>query len=78
MNLVVLLQKLVSYGHINGSNIDSTNPSRKVADRIVECICSAFEKDHADETVMLQLLKVFRDSSSLEYVYHLRRSSQLF
>ncbi|GMT28613.1 hypothetical protein PFISCL1PPCAC_19910 [Pristionchus fissidentatus] len=51
------LQKLVSYGHINGSATDKTNPDRSVTDRIITIICSSFERDHADESVLLQILK---------------------
>ncbi|GMR53679.1 hypothetical protein PMAYCL1PPCAC_23874 [Pristionchus mayeri] len=51
------LQKLIAHGHIKGSAVDKTSPDRTVTDRIISIICSSFERDHADEQVLLQILK---------------------
>ncbi|ETN86107.1 Sec7 domain protein [Necator americanus] len=51
------LQKLIAYGHLTGRGADSSNPDRKLIDRIVEAICSSFVGQGTDEAVLLQIIK---------------------
>ncbi|KAJ1349822.1 hypothetical protein KIN20_005473 [Parelaphostrongylus tenuis] len=51
------LQKLIAYGHLTGRGADSSNPDRKLIDRIVEAICSSFIGQGTDEAVLLQIIK---------------------
>ncbi|XGW24338.1 hypothetical protein V3C99_006052 [Haemonchus contortus] len=51
------LQKLIAYGHLTGRGADSSNPERKLIDRIVEAICSSFVGQGTDEAVLLQIIK---------------------
>ncbi|VDL71420.1 unnamed protein product [Nippostrongylus brasiliensis] len=51
------LQKLIAYGHLTGRGADSSNPDRKLIDRIVEAICSSFTGQGTDEAVLLQIIK---------------------
>ncbi|KAM7451901.1 Brefeldin A-inhibited guanine nucleotide-exchange protein 1 [Porites harrisoni] len=51
------LQKLIAYGHLAGDIPDSTEPSKKLLDRIVETICSCFVGVQTDEGVQLQIIK---------------------
>ncbi|CAL2028511.1 unnamed protein product [Caenorhabditis brenneri] len=51
------LQKLIAYGHLTGKGPDTSNPERKLIDRIVEAICAPFLGQGTDEQVLLQLLK---------------------
>ncbi|VDM61551.1 unnamed protein product [Angiostrongylus costaricensis] len=51
------LQKLIAYGHLTGRGADSSNPDRKLIDRIVEAICSSFMGQGTDEAVLLQIIK---------------------
>ncbi|PIO63743.1 hypothetical protein TELCIR_14649 [Teladorsagia circumcincta] len=52
-----MLQKLIAYGHLTGRGADSSNPERKLIDRIVEAICSSFVGQGTDEAVLLQIIK---------------------
>ena len=52
------LQKLIAYGHLTGRGPDTSNPERKLIDRIVEAICAPFLGQGTDENVLLQLIKV--------------------
>ncbi|KAL6732792.1 hypothetical protein Aduo_003513 [Ancylostoma duodenale] len=51
------LQKLIAYGHLTGRGADTSNPDRKLIDRIVEAICSSFMGQGTDEAVLLQIIK---------------------
>lgn len=51
------LQKLIAYGHLTGRGPDTSNPERKLIDRMVEAICAPFLGQGTDEQVLLQLLK---------------------
>ncbi|ULU14362.1 hypothetical protein L3Y34_016702 [Caenorhabditis briggsae] len=51
------LQKLIAYGHLTGRGPDTSNPERKLIDRIVEAICAPFLGQGTDENVLLQLIK---------------------
>ncbi|XP_020613851.1 brefeldin A-inhibited guanine nucleotide-exchange protein 1-like [Orbicella faveolata] len=51
------LQKLIAYGHLAGDIPDSTEPAKRLLDRIVETICSCFVGVHTDEGVQLQIIK---------------------
>ncbi|PAV59959.1 hypothetical protein WR25_18037 [Diploscapter pachys] len=51
------LQKLIAYGHLTGRGVDPSNPDRRLADRIVEAICSPFIGQSTDEAVILQIIK---------------------
>lgn len=51
------LQKLIAYGHLAGDIPDSTEPNKKLLDRIVETICSCFLGVQTDEGVQLQIIK---------------------
>jgi brefeldin A-inhibited guanine nucleotide-exchange protein len=49
---------LIAYGHLVGRLPDSTNPERRLIDRIVDAICSPFTGPHTDDQVQLQIIKV--------------------
>ncbi|KAK3091259.1 hypothetical protein FSP39_018373 [Pinctada imbricata] len=51
------LQKLIAYGHLTGNAPDSTNPGKRLIDRIVETICGCFNGPQTDEGVQLQIIK---------------------
>ena len=51
-------QKLIAYGHLAGDIPDSTDPNKKLLDRIVETICGCFVGVQTDEGVQLQIIKV--------------------
>ncbi|XP_071965840.1 brefeldin A-inhibited guanine nucleotide-exchange protein 1-like [Antedon mediterranea] len=51
------LQKLIAYGHLTGKGPDTTDPSKKLIDRIVETICGCFIGTQTDEGVQLQIIK---------------------
>lgn len=51
------LQKLIAYGHLAGDIPDSTDPNKKLLDRIVETICGCFVGVQTDEGVQLQIIK---------------------
>ncbi|XP_061181615.1 brefeldin A-inhibited guanine nucleotide-exchange protein 1-like isoform X3 [Saccostrea echinata] len=51
------LQKLIAYGHLTGSTVDSTTPGKLLIDRIVETICGCFHGPQTDEGVQLQIIK---------------------
>ncbi|XP_064626500.1 brefeldin A-inhibited guanine nucleotide-exchange protein 1-like [Lineus longissimus] len=51
------LQKLIAYGHLTGNAVDSTNPAKRLIDRIVETICQCFNGPQTDEGVQLQIIK---------------------
>ncbi|CAI2293890.1 unnamed protein product [Caenorhabditis sp. 36 PRJEB53466] len=51
------LQKLIAYGHLTGKGVDTSNPERKLIDRIVEAICAPFVGQGSDEQVLLQIIK---------------------
>ncbi|KIH56301.1 hypothetical protein ANCDUO_13519 [Ancylostoma duodenale] len=59
------LQKLIAYGHLTGRGADTSNPDRKLIDRIVEAICSSFMGQGTDEAVLLQIIKVLFSRISL-------------
>jgi len=48
---------LIAYGHLTGNCPDSTNPDKKLIDRIVETICACFVGPNTDEGVQLQIIK---------------------
>ena len=52
------LQKLIAYGHLTGNSVDSTNPSKRLIDRIVEAVCYCFQGPQTDDGVQLQIIKV--------------------
>lgn len=54
----MFFQKLIAYGHLAGDIPDSTEPTKKLLDRIVETICSCFVGVQTDEGVQLQIIKV--------------------
>ncbi|KAK3752750.1 hypothetical protein QZH41_018716 [Actinostola sp. cb2023] len=51
------LQKLIAYGHLAGDIPDSTEPSKRLIDRIIETICSCFMGVQTDDSVQLQIIK---------------------
>ncbi|XP_033116486.1 brefeldin A-inhibited guanine nucleotide-exchange protein 1-like [Anneissia japonica] len=51
------LQKLIAYGHLTGKGPDTTDPTKKLIDRIVETICGCFIGTQTDEGVQLQIIK---------------------
>ena len=59
LNVKILLQKLIAYGHLSSSLEDPANPNRLLIDRVVETICSCFSGPQTDEAVQLQIVKVF-------------------
>lgn len=70
------LQKLIAYGHLTGQRADTSNPERKLIDRIVEAICAPFLGQGTDEDVLLQLIKVsFKTYSILLNHENSRQSS---
>jgi len=52
------LQKLIAYGHLAGNAVDSTSPSKRMIDRVVEVICGCFIGPQTDDGVQLQIIKV--------------------
>lgn len=54
----MFFQKLIAYGHLAGDIPDSTEPTKKLLDRIVETICSCFVGVQTEEGVQLQIIKV--------------------
>lgn len=42
---------------MTGKGADTSNPERRLIDRIVEAICSSFNGQGTDEAVILQILK---------------------
>lgn len=66
-----MLQKLIAYGHLTGNSADSSNPDRRLIDRVVEAICCPFTGPHTDETVQLQIIKVINFFFMCTKTYHL-------
>ncbi|XP_021954399.1 brefeldin A-inhibited guanine nucleotide-exchange protein 1 isoform X2 [Folsomia candida] len=62
------LQKLIAYGHLTGNCSDSTNPSKKLIDRIVETICGCFVGPNTDEGVQLQIIKALLTVMTSQHV----------
>ncbi|KAI6202677.1 hypothetical protein M3Y99_01865100 [Aphelenchoides fujianensis] len=52
-----VLQKSTAIGHFIGDTPDPSNPERKIIDRIVEAIFSAFHGTNTDENVELYMIK---------------------
>ncbi|GAB6029023.1 Brefeldin A-inhibited guanine nucleotide-exchange protein 1 [Chamberlinius hualienensis] len=51
------IQKLIAYGHLTGNIPDTTQPKKRLIDRIVETICDCFNGTQTDEGVQLQIIK---------------------
>jgi len=58
VGVMLCLQKLIAYGHLSGSTVDSTSPSKRMIDRVVEVICGCFIGPQTDDGVQLQIIKV--------------------
>ncbi|KAF1766359.1 hypothetical protein GCK72_006316 [Caenorhabditis remanei] len=47
------IQKLIAYGYLTGNGVDTSNPGKKLIDRIVTAICAPIVAHGANETVLL-------------------------
>ncbi|KAI6178099.1 hypothetical protein M3Y98_00464500 [Aphelenchoides besseyi] len=52
-----VLQKSTAIGHFIGDTPDPTNPERKIIDRVIEAIFTAFHGPNTDETVERNMIK---------------------
>lgn len=68
ISLCNLIQKLIAYGHLTGNCADSTNPGKKLIDRIVETICGCFVGPNTDEGVQLQIIKALLTVMTSQHV----------
>ena len=51
------MQKLISYGHLNGTSPDPLNPKRRLIDRLVETVCRCYTGPYMIVDVQLHIIK---------------------
>ena len=50
---------MIAYGHLSGSSVDPHDPKRRLIDHVVTTVCNCLTGTPTDESVQLQIIKVF-------------------